>query len=82
MVLTSGKPWLVGAEEVAQRLATDPHRGLSAAEAAARQRVVGPNQLEEKERRPAWRLFAEQFTNTMIRPTRCAEPRARRRDRS
>jgi Ca2+-transporting ATPase len=66
MILTSDKPWLAGAEDVARGFATDPARGLDTTAAEARRRDVGPNQLVENEARPAWRLFAEQFTNTMI----------------
>jgi magnesium-transporting ATPase (P-type) len=37
-----------------------------ASEAADRLRRVGPNQLVERSRKPAWQLLAEQFANTMI----------------
>jgi Ca2+-transporting ATPase len=60
------QPWALEAEAVARVLATDPARGLSSAEAAARLSTVGPNELVEAGRRSAWLLFAEQFTNTMI----------------
>jgi Ca2+-transporting ATPase len=60
------QPWSLGAEAVARGLETDPARGLSNAEVAARQGAFGANELVETHRRSAWRLFAEQFANTMI----------------
>jgi Ca2+-transporting ATPase len=60
------EPWTVPAEAVADELGTDPATGLTAAEAADRLRRVGPNALVERGRKPAWRLLAEQFANTMI----------------
>jgi P-type Ca2+ transporter type 2C len=59
-------PWAVPAEAVAAALATDPAVGLTAAEATDRLERVGPNELVERARKPAWRLLAEQFANTMI----------------
>jgi Ca2+-transporting ATPase len=58
--------WAMSAEAVAAVLATDPAAGLTAEEAAARLHRVGPNDLVERGRKPAWRLLAEQFANTMI----------------
>jgi magnesium-transporting ATPase (P-type) len=58
--------WAMPAEAVAAALATDPAAGLTAAEAAARLERFGPNELVERGRKPAWRLLAEQFANTMI----------------
>ena len=60
------RPWAVPAEAVAEALATDPAAGLTATEAAARLERFGPNELVERGRKPAWRLLAEQFANTMI----------------
>jgi Ca2+-transporting ATPase len=60
------RPWTVPAEAVAGALATDPVAGLTAAEAATRLERVGPNELVERARKPAWQLLAEQFANTMI----------------
>ena len=51
---------------VAASLATDPALGLTVTDAADRLARFGPNELVERGRKPAWRLFAEQFTNTMI----------------
>jgi P-type Ca2+ transporter type 2C len=58
--------WAKPAEAVAAALATDPAAGLTATEAAARLERFGPNELVERGRKPAWRLLAEQFANTMI----------------
>jgi magnesium-transporting ATPase (P-type) len=56
----------VPAEAVAEALASDPAAGLTAEEVADRLRRFGPNDLVERGRKPAWRLLAEQFANTMI----------------
>jgi P-type Ca2+ transporter type 2C len=48
-------------EAVADALATDPAASLTATEAADRLERVGPNELVERGRKPAWRLLAEQF---------------------
>ena len=50
-------PWTVPAGEVAAALGTDMVDGLSQAEAAARLERVGRNELIERGRKPAWRLF-------------------------
>jgi magnesium-transporting ATPase (P-type) len=60
------RPWAISAEAVAAVLATDPPTGLTTEEAADRLHRVGPNDLVERGRKPAWRLLAEQFANTMI----------------
>ncbi len=60
------RPWTVPAGSVAGALATDPAAGLTAEEATDRLERVGPNELVERGRKPAWRLLAEQFANTMI----------------
>ena len=44
----------------------DPQRGLSETKAAQRLARHGPNVLQEKPPRPAWRLFAAQFADFMI----------------
>ena len=63
---TAARAWAVDAAEVAAALATDPGRGLSAPEAAARLLRYGRNELVERGRKPPWRLLLEQFTNAMI----------------
>ena len=60
------RPWTIDGTAVAASLATDPALGLTAADAAERLARFGPNELVERGRKPTWRLFAEQFTNTMI----------------
>ncbi len=60
------RPWALEAEAVAAALGTDTRSGLDAGEAAARLARLGPNELTERGHKPPWRLFVEQFTNTMI----------------
>ena len=60
------RPWVIEPGVVAEALGTDLTAGLSAAEAEERLARVGPNELLERGRKPTWRLFVEQFTNTMI----------------
>ncbi|MBP3661086.1 MAG: HAD-IC family P-type ATPase, partial [Oscillospiraceae bacterium] len=45
---------------------TDPARGLSTQEAAARQAKYGPNRLREKKKRSMLRRFFDQFKDAMI----------------
>lgn len=60
-------PWhTMDAAEVAARLATDPQRGLTAHEAAARLARHGPNELQATRRVSAWALFASLFRNVLI----------------
>ena len=60
------EPWRRDARAVALDLASDAERGLTTVEAAARLAAVGPNELEARAVRPAWRRFVDQFTNPMI----------------
>lgn len=60
------EPWRHDLVEVAADLGTDPRRGLSAAEAAARLERYGPNQLEAVAAVPAWRKFFAQFADPLI----------------
>ncbi len=53
-------------EETARRLAVDSQHGLTASEAKARFQQHGPNSLPEAKRRPAWRIFFDQFADFMI----------------
>ncbi|HYN47559.1 MAG TPA: HAD-IC family P-type ATPase, partial [Candidatus Nanopelagicales bacterium] len=62
----AARPWAHDAADVAAALATDPERGLSAPEAAARLLRHGRNELVEHGKKPPWRLLLEQFTNAMI----------------
>jgi P-type Ca2+ transporter type 2C len=59
-------PWALTAGRVAHDLGTDPVAGLAPEKAASRLTEVGENVLAEQERRPAWRLFAEQFASTVV----------------
>ena len=52
-------------DEVAGQLATDPIRGLAAAEAARRRAVHGANALTEPPAEPAWWKFLRQFQELM-----------------
>ena len=58
--------WAVDARAVAARLGTDAASGLTTAEAARRLALDGPNELDAVAAKPAWRLFLDQFANTMI----------------
>jgi P-type Ca2+ transporter type 2C len=62
----AARPWTIAAADVAAALSTDPERGLSAPEAAARLLHYGRNELVERGKKPPWRLLLEQFTNAMI----------------
>ncbi len=60
-------PWhAMDGAEVAAHLATDPQRGLTAPEAAARLARQGPNELQAPRRVSTWALFASQFRNALI----------------
>ena len=56
----------LGAEESCARLDTDPQKGLSAGEAAARLGRHGPNRLAEAPRVPLWRVLLAQFDDFMV----------------
>jgi Ca2+-transporting ATPase len=58
--------WRVELDEVAAALETSPGTGLSAPVAAERLSRFGRNELVEKEQRPLWMLFVDQFTSPMI----------------
>lgn len=59
-------PWSQDAETVARAYEVVVEDGLSGEEAAARLASVGPNQLAEPARRPAWRRFLDQFRSVLI----------------
>ncbi len=52
-------------EDVYEKAASGP-QGLSAQEAARRLEQYGPNELQEKKKKPAWVLFLLQFKDFMI----------------
>ncbi len=56
----------VPTEEVLQKLKTSVKEGLSAAEAQSRLNEYGPNELEEKAKKAAWKMLLGQFTETMV----------------
>ncbi len=60
------RPWAIDVADVAAALGTDPERGLTVPEAAARLLRFGRNELVERRKKPPWRLLLEQFTNAMI----------------
>ena len=49
-----------------QQLETDPERGLSEVEAAARLEKYGPNQLIEQGGRSKWEILREQLSGIMV----------------
>ena len=60
-------PWhTMPAEDVIERLKTDPERGLTRDEAAGRLAEAGPNELRREEKAPPWRMFVAQFNDFMI----------------
>ena len=56
-------PWALTAEEVVERLSASVERGLTAAEAARRLALHGPNRLLEAPPRSGWRILADQFAS-------------------
>jgi P-type Ca2+ transporter type 2C len=54
------------ADEVAQRLETNPQSGLSSADVTKRLAHFGPNALQEKRARSSWRMLLDQFSDFMI----------------
>ena len=59
------KWYSVTADEVANNLKVDPKVGLSSAEAEARLKQYGPNQLAEKKKEPGWQAFLRQYKDFM-----------------
>lgn len=60
-------PWhACTAEEAVARLETDPHRGLSSAQAVERRARHGANRLPQARRVPPWQRFLLQFHNPLI----------------
>jgi magnesium-transporting ATPase (P-type) len=59
-------PWRREAAQVAEELGVDVRRGLSRAEAHARLKRHGPNQLEAAEPVPGWRKLLAQFADPLI----------------
>ncbi|MGH9116520.1 MAG: cation-translocating P-type ATPase [Acidimicrobiales bacterium] len=61
-----GDPTLIGGDEMARSLGTDPATGLTSAEAAERLARFGPNRIDPGEVEPAWRRFARQFADPLV----------------
>ncbi len=59
-------PYQKTAEAVLAGLGSDPARGLTSTEAAARLRQFGPNALAAEPSPPAWRRFVAQFQNPLV----------------
>ncbi|MCE5192396.1 cation-translocating P-type ATPase, partial [bacterium] len=59
-------PWTQSPHDLCDMLATDPHAGLTPAEAQRRLEEQGPNQLTEAKGKSPWRLFFEQFQSVVI----------------
>jgi Ca2+-transporting ATPase len=59
-------PWAAAAPEVVANLGSDAVLGLDSETAGNRLIAHGPNELEARPARPAWRLLADQFSNAMI----------------
>jgi magnesium-transporting ATPase (P-type) len=63
---TRPDPTVADAYDVARRLGTDSHSGLSSAEAARRLAADGPNELQQAEPVPGWRKLLAQFQDPLI----------------
>ncbi len=60
-------PWhALVPETVAERLGTDPVRGLEATEAQRRLKIHGPNELDPDDPVRPWRILLAQFTAPMV----------------
>jgi len=59
-------PSIVAPELLAKALGTDPQRGLTAAEAAARLTRDGPNELRAAAHTPIWRRVLAQFHDPLV----------------
>ena len=65
-VASAAPPWQRDASDVVASLGTDASTGLSSAEAAARLRRDGPNQLDPGAQVPAWRKLLAEFADPLI----------------
>jgi Ca2+-transporting ATPase len=59
-------PWAEPAVAVTAALHVDPAAGLAGPEAERRLAACGPNKLAEPPKRPAWKLFLDQFRNLLV----------------
>ncbi|CCO07199.1 calcium-transporting P-type ATPase, PMR1-type [Desulforamulus hydrothermalis] len=53
-------------QEVTDKLATCPHKGLDEQQARERLAQFGPNQLVSKHQTPPWKMFFDQFKDFMV----------------
>lgn len=60
------EPWRAEAADVATAAETDPDRGLTSAEAAARLARFGVNRLDSAARVPAWRKLVAQLADPLV----------------
>ena len=60
------RAWMLDAGDVVRLLGADLEVGLTRVEAERRLAETGPNVLEEAHHRPAWLVFAAQFTSTIV----------------
>jgi Ca2+-transporting ATPase len=64
---SGGTAWhMLGLEEIARNLDTDPARGLGSQEAARRLSLYGPNVIEGKGQKSIWLILWEQFAALMM----------------
>lgn len=66
VVDASTPAWALPPSDAARSLGVDPASGLTSEEARQRLADGGPNRLSEAPKRPAWRLFVDQFRNLLI----------------
>ena len=66
MWLPSSEASFLEYEEVARKLHTDVHEGLSWDEAVHRINMFGSNEFVVKEEEPIWRKYLQQFQNPLI----------------
>lgn len=57
---------VMSAEDVTRCLHVNPNTGLTPDDAAQRAVQYGPNIIQERRRRPPWRILVDQFTDFMI----------------
>jgi P-type Ca2+ transporter type 2C len=60
------KAWAISADEVIDKLQTDPKNGLTWGEAATRLKRYGENKLRKQKKRSILRIFADQFKSLII----------------
>ena len=59
-------PWALEATQGVRALGVNPHRGLSAREAARRLKIHGRNALREIKPRSSWSIFIAQFKSLLV----------------